>query len=68
MTRIKLLAIGAITATMILGSTIVLATGPLDQSAGDVAIESTGASVIELANPGPAPKRGGGGSGRALRR
>ena len=68
MNRIKLLAIGAITTVMILGSTLVLAMGPLDQGTAETALEPSGASIVELADPGPAPRRGGGGSGKALRK
>jgi len=67
MNRIKLLAISAITTAMILGSTIVLALGPVDQANTDTAADPAGATLIELANPAPV-KRGGGGSGKALRK
>lgn len=67
MNRIKLLAISAITTVMILGSTIVLALGPVDQASSDVTADPAGASIMEMADPGPV-KRGGGGSGRALKK
>ncbi len=67
MNRIKLLAIGTITTVMILGSTIVLAMGPVDQAAAETAIDPAGVTILELANPAPV-KRGGGGSGKALKK
>ena len=66
MTRMKSLTIGAITAAMILGSSIVVATAPEEPASSETTV-TTNASVLELANP--APKRmGGGGSGRALKK
>ena len=67
MTRMKSLTIGAIATVMILGSSIVLASGPGEQAPSDPSVETTDATIIELANPAP-PKRGGGGSGRALKK
>ena len=67
MNRIKTLAIGAITTTMILGSTIVLATESPEQAADEAVADSAGASALELADPAP-KRRGGGGSGMALKK
>ena len=67
MTRIKLLAISAITTIMILGSTIVLAMDPVDQ-ADQAGADAADVTVLELAQPGPAPRRGGGGAGMHLRK
>ncbi len=67
MTRMKSLTIGAIATAMILGSSIVLAAGPGEPASDDPTVDTTNATVVELANPAPS-KRGGGGSGRALKR
>ena len=67
MTRMKSLTIGAIATAMILGSSIVLAGGPGEQAPADPSVETTNATIIELADPAPS-KRGGGGSGRALKK
>ena len=66
MTRMKALILGTLTTVMILGSTIVLA-GEIPAS-DSTTIDATNGSVIEMANPGPTAKRGGGGSGRALKK
>ncbi len=65
MNRIKLLAISTVTATMILGSSIVLAT--------EQAPESTGTSVdapsmMTDLQADPNVRRGGGGAGHTLRK
>lgn len=68
MTRIKLLAISAITTAMIAGSAVVVAVAPVDDttiSSTDTTIEATGAASVELIKPG---RIGGGGSGRNLRK
>ena len=67
MNRIKTLAIGAITTAMILGSTIVLANESTEQAGSDTVAAPAGATVLELANPAPV-RRGGGGSGKALKK
>lgn len=67
MTRMKSLTIGAIATVMILGSSIVFAAGPGEPASADTTTDTTGASVVEQANPGPA-RIGGGGSGRALKK
>jgi hypothetical protein len=77
MTRMKSLTIGAIATAMILGSSIVFAADPGEPIPGDQAptdstvetttVETTDASIVELANPAPS-RRGGGGSGRALKK
>ena len=68
MTRIKLLTISAITTAMIAGSAVAVAVAPVDDTTfdgNDVQIETTGATIVELAKPG---RVGGGGSGRNLRK
>ena len=67
MTRIKTLAIGAITTAMIFGSTIVLANESTEQAGSDTVATPASATVLELANPAPV-RRGGGGSGKALKK
>ena len=67
MTRMKSLVIGAIATAMILGSSIVLATSPGETASTDTTVDQTNASLLELANPAPV-KKGGGGSGRALKK
>ena len=65
MNRIKLLAISTIAAVMILGSTIVFASTPAADTSSDTSADQTSVSA-ELA---PAPvRRGGGGSGKALKK
>ena len=72
MTRTKLFAISAITAVMILGSTLVFAVAPAGD-ATDASADQAGASTVVVApdlsaaDPRPA-KRGGGGSGKALKK
>ena len=68
MTRIKLLAISAITTAMIAGSAVAVAVAPVDDSttgSADATIEATDAAGVELIKPA---RRGGGGSGKALRK
>ena len=77
MTRMKSLTIGAIATAMILGSSIVFAADPgeptpvetttVETTVETTTVETTDASVVELANPAPS-RRGGGGSGRALKK
>jgi hypothetical protein len=71
MTRIKLLAISTTAAVMILGSSLVLAAGPAADTAdtaSDPAV-TTPASPTDVAAAGQRPaRRGGGGSGKALRK
>jgi hypothetical protein len=71
MTRTKLFAISAITAVMILASTLVFAAAP-GSDATDTSASQVGASVVvapdlSAADPRPAP-RGGGGGGRILKK
>lgn len=74
MTRIKLLAISTAAAVMILGSSLVLAAGPTADTADadtttsePAVITSVSAPDVAAADQRPA-RRGGGGSGKALRK
>lgn len=71
MTRIKLLAISTAAALMILGSSLVLAAGPAADT-GDTASEpavTTPVSAPDVAAADQRPaRRGGGGSGKALKK
>ena len=64
MTRIKLVAISATAAVMILGSTIVFASAPAVDSS-DTSADQSAVTTELRADP---VKRGGGGSGRALKK
>jgi len=65
MTRIKLLAISTVAAVMILGSSIVLASGPADETT------STGADAPSMTTDlqaDPNVRKGGGGAGHNLKK
>ena len=66
MTRMKLLTISTITAVMILGSTLALAVTP---ESGTTTADTSADTVTVGTEFAAAPvKRGGGGTGRALKR
>ena len=64
MNRIKLLAISTIAAVMILGSTIVFASTPAADTS-DTSADQTSVSAESAPDP---VRRGGGGSGKALKK
>ena len=62
MTRIKLLAISATAAVMILGSSLVIAAQPATDNGDEVVSSGTSTSTEQLGVK-DAPRRGGGGAG-----
>jgi len=64
MTRMKLFALSAITAVMILGSTLVLAVAPAGEATADVTADPVGVTTDLAAGP----TRRGGGTGRSLKK
>jgi len=64
MTRMKLLALSAITAVMIPGSTLVLAVAPADEATADVSADPVSVTTDLAAGP----VRRGSGTGRSLKK
>ena len=65
MTRIKLTVVSTLTATMILGSAVVFAAAPADEAGTGGTVAEQSSTQTELIAPS---RRGGGGSGKALKK